>query len=184
MPRQWLNEKLPTNAQLQQQLGVGEELDARQSKSRVLGWVNLKLADPLLWHLNRRSVAGAVAVGLFVGWLPIPMQMLIAAVLAALLRVHVPVSVVMVWFSNPITFPPLLYAAWFVGSTLLGTNMVVSPLSMSVVELLNRTAEAWPEILFGSVFCAGASAVAGFFITNLVWRIVAVRRWKNRSQRA
>ena len=63
----------------------------------------------MVWHLNRRSVAGGVAVGLFVSWLPLPLQMVFAATIAAVMRVHVPVSVVMVWFSNPLTFAPVSY---------------------------------------------------------------------------
>ena len=184
MPRRWLKQNLPSNQQLHAHLGVTDEHET----GRILSWVrekvaDTKMADPRLWHLNRRSVAGAVAVGLFVGWLPIPMQMLVAAILAAVLRVHVPVSVVLVWFSNPITFPPLLYAAWFVGSTLLGTPMVSAPLSMNVLALLKATADAWPIILFGSVFCASLSAVVGFFAMNLIWRMVAIRRWRAREER-
>ena len=38
-----------------------------------------KLHDPNLWHLNRRSVAMAFAVGLFGAWIPTPGQMAIAA---------------------------------------------------------------------------------------------------------
>ena len=34
------------------------------------------LADPDLWHLNRRSAARAVAVGLFCGLIPGPLQAL------------------------------------------------------------------------------------------------------------
>ncbi len=179
MPRRWLQQKLPTHKQLHEHLGV---TDGRPN-SRAMRWVRAKIADPMFWHLNRRSVAGAVAVGLFVGWLPIPMQMLVAALLAALLRVHVPVSVVLVWFSNPITFPPLLYAAWFVGSTILGTPMIESPLTMNVSVLLKATADAWPVILFGSLFCASVSAVLGFITTTLLWRLIAVKRWRAREAR-
>lgn len=182
MPRNWLSQKLPSNQQLQEQLGVAGEFDNASYESSAMLWVRQKLADPLLWHLNRRSVAGAVAVGLFVGWLPIPMQMLVAAILAAILRVHVPVSVVLVWFSNPITFPALLYAAWFVGSTILGTPIVSSPLSLSITNLMGAAMHAWREILLGSVFCAMVFGVLGYFATNLLWRIVAVRRWRQRSR--
>jgi len=178
MPRRWLQEKLPSHDQLHEHLGMANNKD--HAFSAQLRWVKRKIADPMLWHLNRRSVAGAVAVGLFIGWLPIPMQMLIAALLAAILRVHVPVSVVLVWFSNPITFPALLYAAWYVGSSILGTPMITSPLSMNVSDLLQATLQAWPEILFGSVFCATLFAVLGYFVTNAIWRFIAIRKWRTR----
>ena len=178
MPRRWLQDRLPTHDQLHEHLGMDAD-DAREPSGAML-WLRNKIADPMLWHLNRRSVAGAVALGLFIGWLPIPMQMLIAALLATVLRVHVPVSVVLVWFSNPITFPALLYAAWCVGSILLGNGMIASPLSMTLSQLLHNAIDAWPIILFGSVFCATVFAVLGFFFTNMVWRIIAVRRWRKR----
>lgn len=182
MPRRWLQKNLPTHKQLHEQLGM--DIDDSRETSGAMLWLKNKLADTMLWHLNRRSVAGAVALGLFIAWLPIPMQMLIAALLATVLRVHVPVSVVLVWFSNPITFPALLYAAWYTGSTILGTGIVATPLSMSITDLFAAAAEDWHIILFGSVFCGTVFAVVGFFATNVVWRFVAVKRWKNRLSKS
>jgi len=51
-----------------------------QTPNAVRRWVRDTIAQPMVWHLNRRSVAGGVAVGLFVSWMPLPMQMLVAAV--------------------------------------------------------------------------------------------------------
>ena len=45
-----------------------------------------------LWHLNRRSVPGAVAVGLFWAFIPSPTQLLPAAATAIALRVNLPLS--------------------------------------------------------------------------------------------
>ena len=51
------------------------------------------LHHPNLWHLNRHSVAGGVAVGLFTGLIPGPVQMLFAAIFAVVFRVNLPVAV-------------------------------------------------------------------------------------------
>lgn len=146
-------------------------------------WVRDTVAQPMVWHLNRRSVAGGVAVGLFISWIPVPMQMLLAAVLSAVLRVHVPVSVVMVWFTNPLTFAPLFYAAWQSGSMILGKPVFAEPLNFSTESILQGVGHAWPTLLTGLLFCASVSAVVGFAATLLLWRIHAIRRWRQRRHR-
>lgn len=61
--------------------------------------------DPNLWHLNRHSVSRAMAAGLFAAFIPMPMQMLLAAGLAVWIRSNLPISVGLVWLTNPITIP-------------------------------------------------------------------------------
>ena len=47
--------------------------------------------DPNLWHLNRHSVSRAMAAGLFAAFIPMPMQMLLAAGLAVWIRSNLPI---------------------------------------------------------------------------------------------
>ena len=77
------------------------------------------LYDPNLWHLNRRSVSGAFAVGLFWAFIPIPFQMVTAAATAIPARVNLPISVALVWITNPITMPPMFYSTYRVGTWIL-----------------------------------------------------------------
>lgn len=182
MAGNWLKDRLPDSTTLRRKLHylIG---GCEKNKKGFRAWIRNTLAQPMVWHLNRRSVAGGVAVGLFVSWVPVPLQMLLAAVLAAVLRVHVPVSVVMVWFTNPLTFAPLLYAAWRSGSMILGKPVLAEPLTFSPDSILVSAGQAWPMLLTGMLFCASVSAVFGFGATLLVWRIHAIRRWKNRRLR-
>ena len=65
------------------------------------------LFHPALWHLNRRSAAGGVAVGLFCGLIPGPLQMLGAAIVCVFLRVNLPLALVTTLYTNPLTIVPL-----------------------------------------------------------------------------
>ncbi|MBX2881508.1 MAG: DUF2062 domain-containing protein [Granulosicoccus sp.] len=181
MCERWILNRLPDQGLLRQWLH--DCLGKSESSTGFRRWIRKTLAQPMLWHLNRRAVAGGVAVGLFVSWCPLPPQMLFAAVLAAVLRVHVPISMVMVWFTNPLTFAPMLIAAWRSGTMILGKPVLAEPLSLSTQSLLTNAGQAWPTLLAGSLFCASVTAVLGYSATLLIWRLHAVRRWKKRRLR-
>lgn len=77
------------------------------------------LHDPNLWHLNRHSVARAMAVGLFAAFIPIPLQMLLAAFLAISVRGNMPIAVSLVWLTNPITMPVVFFCTYMTGTWLM-----------------------------------------------------------------
>ena len=75
-----------------------------------------RLADPDLWHLNRRSAARAVAVGLFCGLIPGPLQVFGSILLCLAWRANFPVAVVTTFYTNPFTIVPLYVVAYEYGS--------------------------------------------------------------------
>lgn len=72
------------------------------------------------FSVNRRMVTRGVAVGLFWGFIPMPMQMLAVMATTPFLRFNVPIAISMVWLSNPITMPPMYYMEYLTGNFLLG----------------------------------------------------------------
>jgi uncharacterized protein (DUF2062 family) len=74
---------------------------------RTLSWLGDHIHDPNLFHLTRKSVSRAVMVGIFCAFLPIPLQMLVAAIIAVVARSNLPISVSLVWLTNPLTMPPV-----------------------------------------------------------------------------
>src|SRR5690554_7965522 len=77
------------------------------------------LHDANLWHLNRRSAAGAFAVGLLCAFIPVPFQMALAAAAASSFRVNVPLAVAMVLISNAITMAGIFYFFYVLGTWIL-----------------------------------------------------------------
>jgi uncharacterized protein (DUF2062 family) len=89
MPRKYFRKYLPSHESVR--------------NHKYLGKLGRFLHHPNLWHLNRRSVSGGVAVGMFCGLVPGPLQMLTAALLAIPLRVNLPVALLTTLYTNPFT---------------------------------------------------------------------------------
>ncbi len=147
------------------------------------GFFGRLLEDPFLLHLNRRSVAGGVAVGLFVAFLPIPMQMVAAAGVAVLVRVNLLLSVMLVWVSNPFTMPPMLYASYRLGARITGTNIERRPFELKLEWFWDNLAQTWQPLLLGSVLLGLLTAAIGYLLVLLAWRLYVYRHLQLRGQR-
>ncbi len=141
------------------------------------------LHDPGLWHLNRRSASGAFAVGLFCAFIPLPAQMIIAAALALLVRVNLPLSVALVWITNPITIPPMFYGTYQVGAWLLDTPEHHFEFQLELEWLLNETGLIWQPLLLGSLLVGTLAAALGYFTIRGLWRLHLLQYIKERRAR-
>jgi uncharacterized protein (DUF2062 family) len=141
------------------------------------------LHDPNLWHLNRHSVSVAFGIGLFFAWMPIPMQMLPAAACAILWRANLPISVSLVWITNPFTMAPLFYFAYLVGNLVLGAPEIAFAFEPSISWLKHELLIIWKPFLTGTFIVAVVSSAAGYFIIQLLWRYSVLKRHNQRRQR-
>jgi uncharacterized protein (DUF2062 family) len=140
------------------------------------------LHDPNLWHMNRRSVAGAFSIGLFVAFIPVPFQMVIAAALAIPSRVNLPISVGLVWLTNPITMPPILYFCYKLGAWLLNEPTKKLNFEPTIQWLTTELASIWQPFLLGCLIVATVSAVTGNLLIRGLWRLQVVRNWEARKR--
>lgn len=133
------------------------------------------LHEPNLWHLNRRSVASAFAVGLFFMWIPVPFQMALAAGTAIIVHSNLPISVALVWISNPVTMPPLFYFAYRLGAWMLGAPELDFHFEPSMEWLKTEMLAIWKPFLTGCLTLAVISSVLGFISMRLIWRLHILR---------
>lgn len=81
------------------------------------------LSEPAIWHWNRRSVARGMALGMFITIaVPLPIQIMLSALLAVFVRANVPVAAVCAFVSNPFTTPAILVAAYETGNFVLSVD--------------------------------------------------------------
>jgi uncharacterized protein (DUF2062 family) len=152
------------------------------------GWLD----HPNLWHLNRRSVAGAVAIGLFAGLVPGPLQMLTALLLAVPLRRNLPVALLVTLYTNPFTIVPLYLIAFAYGRLILPGEQAgkVEPFHMdwgdiggSMERLGAWMAGLGMPLLVGIPALGLTLAVLGYLVVDLLWRAHVVLSWRARRRR-
>lgn len=148
------------------------------------------LADPDLWHLNRRSAARAVAVGLFCGLIPGPLQALAAILVCLVVRANFPVAVVTTFYTNPFTIVPLYVLAYEYGSLFIaGGSATLRPplppsmmLSDYVPALAHWMAALGKPLALGLVLLAVTLAVLGWIVVRVGWRCHTVWCWRRRAR--
>ncbi len=144
------------------------------------------LQQPDLWHLHRRTVAGGVAVGLFCGLIPGPLQMISAALMALLFRVNLPVALFTTLYTNPFTIVPLYLLAYRMGMLVSGhplQNMPHAFPGLNANGLWIWLTGLGKPLLIGLPLLAISLSVIGYFAVLLLWRAMVVMKWRARKRR-
>ena len=147
---------------------------------RALRAVAARLHDPNLWHLNRHSVSVAAFIGVFTALLPIPLQMLVAALASLWARCNITIAVVLVWITNPLTMPPIFYLTYRVGTWLLGVPASVPQFELSAAWIRASLGEIWLPLLAGSLVSALVCATLAWATMRVLWRLGVQLKWRAR----
>ncbi|CAG1001494.1 hypothetical protein BURK1_02895 [Burkholderiales bacterium] len=148
------------------------------------------LSDPDLWHLNRRSTARGVAVGLFCGLIPGPVQVAGAIGFSLLWRANFPLAVITTLYTNPFTIVPLYLVAYEYGRLFFpdappaGAAMppTYSAAGDYVPALTAWIVELGKPLALGLALLAVTLATAGWVAVRLAWRCVVVAHWRKRAR--
>lgn len=134
-----------------------------------LSFLGDKLHAPNLWHLNRRSVSRAFAVGLWAMYTPpLPWQQVIAAIGAIYFNANLPIAVALVWITNPLTWIPLYYIAYQVGALAMGAE-TFSFDQFSSLFSIDKVMELGTPLLLGCFILMNAGAVLGYYGIQYLW---------------
>lgn len=148
-----------------------------------LRYFGKRLHDPNLWHLNRRSVSTAFGIGLFWAFIPVPFQMVPAAAFAIYLRANLPISVALVWLTNPVTMAPAYYFCYLVGATVLNTPPQTFSFEPSWHWVSHEFIRIWQPFILGCFLVSAGLALLGYYGMHGLWRWHVMRDWERRRKR-
>ena len=122
---------------------------------------------PVSLSTNREMVSKSVLIGVFLAFLPIPLQMLVVIVLMRFLKFNVPVAIALCWISNPLTMPFIFYIEYLVGGFLL--NIEIETIQISVEWFNNNFQDIFIPLYFGALVVASFVSISFYFLINYLW---------------
>lgn len=148
--------------------------------NRWLAWLVPWLGHPKLWHWSRRGVAMGVALGVFFGLLIPIAQIPISVGAAVILRANIPAAAASTLVTNPITFGPIYFAAYKLGTIVTrdASAQVNPPKPDPDAGFWKRISAVGKPLFVGLTI---TSVMMGFLIYGLIslfwrWRIISRRR--------
>ena len=138
--------------------------------NKSLRFLGSLIHDPNLWHLNRHSVSRAMAIGLFWAMIPMPMQMAAAAAVAIPARGNLPISIGLVWLTNPITMPAVFFCTYQNGAWLMDVPARHLPDELTWEWISGQLSTLWQPFLLGSVVVGLVLGALAYCLVMMYWR--------------
>ncbi len=143
-------------------------LKNRETNSKLKHFIEKYKIPREYLSINRKSISRGILIGLFWGFIPMPMQMLAVLAVTPFIRFNVPIAISMVWLSNPITMPFMYYMEYKTGIFLLGTE------GLNNIELtLDWFSQNWDTIIVplyvGTVPYSTLVSLIVYYIINILW---------------
>lgn len=153
----------------------------KQSNDKLKDFIKKYKIPHEYLSVNRKAISKGVAVGIFWGFIPMPMQMLAVLAITPFIRFNVPIAISMVWLSNPITMPFMYYMEYQTGNFLMGNE------GLDNIELtLDCFSMNWDKIItplyVGTIpYSLGVSTII-YFLINKLW-IDSVKKEKSHRKK-
>ncbi|MCF6331496.1 MAG: DUF2062 domain-containing protein [Sulfurimonas sp.] len=117
---------------------------------------------------NRRTVSRAVFIGIFIAFIPMPMQMALVIAMMPFLKFNVPIALAMVWLSNPFTMPLMYYMEYITGSYFLGIEILDA--EMTIKWFTDNLDDIFVSLYIGTIFYSVVVASLGYWLVNYFWK--------------
>ncbi len=130
-----------------------------------------------IWSLSRKRVVVGVLIGIFVAALPMPLQMVLASLLAIIFNANLPISFALIFISNPITMPPIFYFEYQIGKLITKPE---NPIEFEFESMYDNFADIAITLWTGAIIVGVFSSIVCAIIVNFLW-IYTVRKNRKNS---
>ncbi len=148
---------------------IRKTLKKTTKSEKLKAFIKKAKIAPEFLAVNRKMISRGVVLGIFIAFIPMPMQMGAVLLFMPLFRFNVPIALAMCWLSNPITMPPMYFIEYHVGSFLLGIK--TQPVEMTLEWFKNNLDNIFIPLYFGTLIFSVVGSTAAYFAVNYFWEL-------------
>lgn len=137
--------------------------------------------DPRLWSLQRRTVTPAFGAGLAICFIPLPIHVPLAALVAIFCRIHVPTIMLSLLVVNPLTMVPAYYLAYRIGLIVTRASPKPFHFEMSWDWVQHGLGPMWKPFLVGCGVTGALAGLLGYALLDIAWRYNTRKRYRERA---
>ena len=133
--------------------------------------------------VNRKTIANAMMIGMFFAMIPMPMQMLAVVLCVPFIKFNVPLSLTVVWITNPFTMPFIFYGEYLLGNLVLFREGITD-ITLSIEWFQNNLDVIFVPLFVGALVAGLTLGFASRYLVMHLWkRSVHKEKWEkaNRS---
>jgi uncharacterized protein (DUF2062 family) len=97
------------------------------------------------------------------------------------LGANLPIGIILIWISNPITIPPMFYLTHRLGSFILDSDPIPFTVTLSWEWFSSIGSAIVLPLITGSLLCGIIAASIGYFAVRYLWRWKVVKNWEARK---
>jgi len=147
---------------------VRKNLKKVSKSEKLKAFIKKYKVPPEYLSTNRRMVSKAVFIGLFIAFIPMPMQMLLVLAMMPFFKFNVPIALAMCWLSNPFTMPAMYYIEYLTGSFILGSEPI--SVEMTLEWFGEHIDDIFAGLYTGTIFYATIGSLSGYWLVNHFWK--------------
>ena len=152
---------------------IRKTLKKTSSHKKLRDFIKKYKIPPEYLSTSRKMISRGVLIGLFIAFIPMPMQMAAVLLFVPFVKFNVPIALAMCWLSNPVTMPPMYYMEYLTGSFLLGIEP--APVEMTLQWFKDNLDNIFIPLYFGTAMYSIFGSLAAYFLVNYLWKL-SVRR--------
>jgi len=147
---------------------IRKTLKKTTKSEKLKAFIQKSKIPPEFLASTRKMITRGVTLGLFVAFIPMPMQMAAILLFMPFFRFNVPIAIAMVWITNPFTMPAIYVGEYYTGSFLLG--MHITDVEMSIDWFSDNIEEIFVPLYTGALFYSITTSSLAYWLVNHFWK--------------